>query len=77
MNANPMSYIIIAEVDTTREENMHGDFSKVNASVLSERNGFISFDVPCKFYEAQQRTKALCESLIDAGFVAFAVSHSY
>lgn len=72
-----MSYIIIAEVDLTSEPNMHGDRGKVTAGVLSERDGYLTFDVPGKFGEEQRRTKALCETLIDAGFVQFTVRHSY
>lgn len=72
-----MSYIITAEVDTTNEMNARGQRALVSARVLSERDGVITFDVPGEFGEEQKRVLALCESLIEAGFVDFSIGHSY
>jgi hypothetical protein len=66
-----MSYIIVAEVDTTCEENFHGNKSLVDARILSERDGYINFDIQGKFGEQKERTRQLCNTLIDAGFVSF------
>ena len=72
-----MSYIIIAEVNTTSEENFHGNKSLVDARVLSERDGYINFDVQGEFGKQKERSKRLCNTLIDAGFVSFSIRHSY
>lgn len=49
----------------------------VSDSILSERNGNITFDVQGNFYNQKELTKKLCNSLIDAGFISFLISHSY
>ncbi len=72
-----MSYIITAEVRLSDEENFHGDRSKVDARVLSERDGYITFDVAGDHYKKEELTKKLCSTLIDAGFLSFDIGHSY
>lgn len=72
-----MSYIITAEVFTAVEENLSGDISKVNARILSKRDGSITFDIRGDFYKQQELTRKLCNTLIDAGFVSFTIGHSY
>jgi len=72
-----MSYIITATVHLNDEANHSGQRDKVQARVLSERDGYVKFCVPGEFGEEQTRTQALCESLIVAGFVAFDIGHSY
>lgn len=72
-----MTYIITANVDVNDEGNLSGQRDKVSARILSERDGYIKFSVPGEFGEEQARTLALCKSLIDAGFVAFEIGHSY
>lgn len=74
-----MGYIITAEVDTTDHMNMLGDMTKVDARVLSHHGGYITFDVRGDFDAEKQKqlTRSLCETLIDSGFVAFRIGHSY
>lgn len=74
-----MSYIITAEVDTDAEMNLCGDKTKVQARILSERDGCITFDVAGDFDPAKKREQvlALCKTLVDAGFVEFSISHSF
>lgn len=72
-----MSYIITAEVDTTCEENAIAEKTKVNARILSERKGYITFDVRGDFENQKKLTKDLCSTLIDAGFISFKIGHSY
>ena len=74
-----MGYIITAEADTEDHMNMLGDMTKVDARVLSQHDGYVTFDVRGDFDSEKQKqlTKKLCETLIDAGFVAFRIGHSY
>jgi len=74
-----MGYIITAEVDTTAEMNMGADRTKVQARVLSEHNGYITFDVKGDFDPQIQRylVLELCRDLVGAGFVQFNITHSY
>lgn len=74
-----MGYIITAEVDTTVEVNQGADRSKVNARVLSERDGYITFDVRGEFDDEKRRALVLglCRTLVEAGYVEFRISHSY
>lgn len=74
-----MSYIITADVYIHSEINMGADISKVKSRILSEHNGYISFDVKGDFDTKVQRELILelCRDLIDAGFVEFNISHSY
>jgi len=73
-----VSYIITADVPLSTEQNQCGDVNKVEARVLSHRPDIsVTFDVPGKFGEQEQRTRALCNTLIDAGFVEFRIGHSY
>jgi hypothetical protein len=72
-----MSYIITAAVYLHAEENFNGDKSKVEARILSERDGVLTFDIQGVFGEEKQRTLGLCKTLIDAGFVSFTIGHSY
>lgn len=74
-----MSYIITAEVYTHSEINMGADRTKVKARILSEYNGYITFDVKGDFDPKAQRELVLelCRDLTEAGFVEFKISHSY
>ena len=72
-----MTYIITATVHLNDEVNRSGQRELVKARVLSERDGCIKFSAPGEFGEEQARTKALCDALIGAGFVAFEIGHSY
>jgi len=72
-----MSYIICAEVDLHEEVNASGDRSKVDARCLSERDGYITFDVHGEFASQGEITLALCQTLIAAGFRSFYIRHSY
>lgn len=72
-----MSYIITAEVRTDTEENYHGKKEQVDARILSEKDGYITFDIPGDFKKQKELTKKLCNTLIDAGFVSFEIGHSY
>lgn len=72
-----MGYIITAEVYTDKEENYGAKIEDVDARILSQRAGAITFDVRGDFDAQKELTRKLCNSLIDAGFVSFAISHSY
>jgi hypothetical protein len=72
-----MTYIITAKVYLNDEVNRSGERDKMQAKVLSEREGNITFRVPGEFGEEQTHTRVLCGSLIDAGFVAFDIGHSF
>ena len=74
-----MSYIITAEVSKTAEMNQGADQTLVKARVLSERDGYVTFDVPGDFDPDKRRglVLSLCRDLVDAGFVEFRISHSY
>ncbi len=74
-----MGYIITAEVDTTAEMNFGADRTKVKARVLSEHNGYITYDVKGDFEPKIQRELVLelCRDLVEAGFVQFKISHSH
>jgi hypothetical protein len=72
-----MGYIITGKGFTDIEENLSGDVSKVDARVLSKRDGEITFDIRGDFYKQKELTKKLCNTLIDAGFVSFEIGHSY
>jgi hypothetical protein len=74
-----MGYIIFAEADITEEINILADTAKVDARILSQDKGHITFDVHGNFNIEKQKqlTKALCETMIDAGFLSFRIGHSY
>lgn len=72
-----MSYIITANVHTDTEANLHGDKAKVAARISSERDGTIPFNVRGHYDKQAELIKALCNSLIDAGFIAFSIGHSF
>lgn len=72
-----MSYIITAEIYAEDEANMGADPDNVEATILSERDGILTFSVPGVFGEQRQRTAALCMTLIEAGYVLFRIGHSY
>ena len=72
-----MSYIICAEVYPDEEVNMGAERDKVDAAVLNEREGYITFYVPGKFGEEKARTLQLCTSLINAGYSEFRIRHSF
>jgi hypothetical protein len=74
-----MSYIITAEVCTHSEVNIGADRTKVKARILSEHNGYITFDVQGDFDTKIQRelVVSLCRDLTNAGFLEFKISHSY
>jgi len=72
-----LTYVVIAEVDTQREMNLHGDRLKVAARLLSDRDGCIKFDVRGKFGEEKRVVSELVSTLLDAGFYEFSIRHSY
>ena len=74
-----MSYIITAEVSTTTEINQGAERTKVKARVLSERDGYVTFDVKGDFLPEKQRALVLelCRDLVEAGYVEFRISHSW
>lgn len=74
-----MGYIITAEVYMHSEINMGADRAKVKARVLSEHNGYITFNVKGDFDPKVQRELVLnlCRDLTEAGFLEFKISHSY
>lgn len=72
-----MSYIVTATVRTSLDENSGGNAEAVKARVLSKGAYEITFDVPGVFSKQKEITLALCETLINAGFVSFEIGHSY
>ena len=72
-----MGYIVTAEVYLHSEMNMHGDATKVDARILSNCNGYITFDVKGEFGEEQRIVGDLCKTLLDSGYYEFRISHSY
>ena len=72
-----MGYIIVAEVDTTSADNHHAKIETVDARILSNHDGKISFDIRGDFDNRKQLTKDLCITLIDSGFLEFSIHHSY
>lgn len=74
-----MGYIIAAEVDTTAGIAAGADRTKVQARVLSEHNGYITFYVKGDFDPQIQRDLVLelCRDLVGAGFVQFNITHRY
>jgi len=72
----PMSYIIIADVDTTNGANS-GHVDDVQARILKQHNGHVSFDINSSFDTQKQDTLNLCQSLINSGFIQFSIRHSY
>ena len=59
-----MGYIITGKGFTDIEENLSGDVSKVDARVLSKRDGEITFDIRGDFYKQKELTKKLCNTLL-------------
>ena len=72
-----MSYIVTAKVDLNDEMNLGAKAGDVRARTLSLREGMITFDVPGDFQRTPEIVKGLCDSLIEAGFLSFSISHSY
>ena len=72
-----MSYIITAEVSTEDEVNCGADIGAVDARILCNDGVYITFDIRGDFYKTKELTKYLCSTLINAGFVAFKIGHSY
>jgi hypothetical protein len=72
-----MGYIVTAECYQHSEINMHADASKVDARVLSNTNGYITFDVKGEFGREAAIVGALVETLLAAGYYEFRISHSY
>lgn len=72
-----MSYIVTANVRTKVEENLGGKIEAVNASILKQGDGEITFDVIGDFSRQKEITLELCKTLIEAGFVSFEIGHSY
>lgn len=74
-----MSYIVTAEAYTGMdcEKNIGADASKVDARILSLREGKVTFDVRGEHGKEAEIVRALCISLIDAGFFEFSIGHSY
>lgn len=74
-----MGYEIYAEVEYESEDNVNGNFNTVDAHMVagSMKSGWVKFWIKGDHAEKADRTKKLCNTLIDAGFVEFAVYHSY
>lgn len=72
-----MGYIVTAECYKHSEMNMHADASKVDARVLSNVNGYITFDVKGEFGREKEIVGALVSTLLEAGFYEFSIAHSY
>ena len=72
-----MSYIITATVDLCDDVNAGAKPDCVQARVLDRSEGRIVFDVPGTFGAEKAQTLALCADLVNAGFVAFDIEHSY
>jgi len=72
-----MGYIICAECNLDDVDNSGAIIEDVNARILNKEKDKITFDVRGDFYNNDEITKNLCLSLIDAGFLAFEISHSY
>ncbi len=72
-----MGYIICAECELDDEDNHGAVIEDVNARILNKEKDKITFDVRGDFSNNKEITKNLCLSLIDAGFLAFEIRHSY
>ena len=72
-----MGYIICAECYLDDEDNHGAVIEDVNARILSKDKDKITFDVRGDFFNNKEIAKNLCLSLIDAGFLAFEIQHSY
>ena len=72
-----MGYIVTAQVYLHAEMNMHGDATKVDARILSNVNGYITFDVKGEFGEEKRIVGDLCKTLLEAGYYEFSINHSY
>lgn len=74
-----MSYIVTAEayIGPDSEKNLGASVSKVEARILSQRDGKITFDVQGEHGKEAEIVRALCLSLIAAGFYEFSIGHSY
>ena len=72
-----MSYIICAEVNLEAEENHAGKIENVEARTLSTKRNYITFEIHGEFDKQKELTKKLCLTLIESGFVAFEIRHSY
>lgn len=76
-----MSYIIYAEFfkpyDHRDDVPMDWKDRLKGCRILSEGSEIISVDIPGKFGEEQERTRRLCNALIDAGITTFKIGHSY
>ena len=72
-----MGYIIYAECDLGDEDNYGAVAEDVSAGILRKDKDTITFDVKGDFSSNKEITKSLCLSLIDAGFLAFDIRHSY
>ena len=72
-----MSYQICADVSTFADENLLGKPELVEATSEKGTEHTIMFSVPGVIGREKEQTKALCTSLIEAGFLEFRISHSY
>lgn len=72
-----MSYIVVANVDVTDEDNAGADKTAVEARILAERNGEITFDVSGDHQRKKELTLQMATTLINAGFYCFEIHHSY
>jgi hypothetical protein len=72
-----MPFIIVAEVNAASEVNAGADRTKVKARLHSERGSELCFNVRGEFGKQTELTGALCQSLVDAGYLEFSIRHSY
>ena len=72
-----MGYIITADVSLGTENNMCGKIDKVRARILYQTAHTITFDIRGDFDRQAALTLELCKTLVEAGFISFAISHSY
>ncbi|MBN3761225.1 hypothetical protein [Burkholderia sp. Ac-20365] len=72
-----MAYIVTAEVYKHCEMNTHGDAERVEARVLRNDDGYITFQVKGEFGEEKRIVGELVRTLLDAGYYEFRIAHSY
>lgn len=72
-----MSYIVVVEVDLSDEDNHRGNVDDVKVRTLAKDGDVIKFDAPAQHNTAVEVTKEIVNAVLDAGFVAFEVHHSW
>ncbi len=72
-----MSYIITARASLSTDVNSNARIADVDARVLSRDDNYVTFDIPGIFGREQELAMKLCKAMVDAGFVAFEIGHSY